>query len=227
MIRELATNSEFVSAITGAIVGGAIAFAINFFNVIDARAQRRAAIRELRASQAHSLIFKLMRISSNIQQIKIIFDGLDRKSAVNPNLRERWQIYSPISYPPEEIHLSADEVGLMLIFKKSDLFNSIMDQDRNYHFIRDQILLLNEMHKDLQSRISSVRMDGEISTSRINQELLASVRPAMLSIAIIFDNLYDTLKEYELRSFDTLQQILEICRREIDLKLVVERVVKN
>lgn len=122
------TSSEFLSAMTGAIVGGFIAFRIQIVALKAAKTQREEDSAERKKALAHSLLFKSVKIYSNLgilrEHLEEAFAKLDKPEIkMNP-----WQVVQPILNSPTFIHFTSDEMALVLSLK-GETFNAIVSFD--------------------------------------------------------------------------------------------------
>jgi len=116
-------SSEFWSAVVGAAVGGLIAYVVQKVALIEARNQRKEDARNIQTALANSLLFKMIRIHSDMYGISRHIESCFEDAKKRKFDGEPWQFFLPLANPPDPIHFSSDEMGMLLALKNDVAFN--------------------------------------------------------------------------------------------------------
>lgn len=129
---DIDLNNNFWAGISGAmlgaIIGGAITYALQRNAQKHDREIRDQEKKEKQSALAHSLVLKMLRMHSNIvnyrDHIEMHFARAAGKSGAEP-----WLFVVPLASHPERVLFSVDELTLLLSFKEMDLANELLPLD--------------------------------------------------------------------------------------------------
>jgi hypothetical protein len=126
-MHNLLASSEFWSAIVGAVVGGLIAFGVQMVALRETRRAREEDNFTRRQTLAYSLLDKMMRVHSDLQELhKALEKGF---AGVAESGAEPWQSVSPLVNPGPDIFFTSDEKGMLLAQKDFALYNAVASMD--------------------------------------------------------------------------------------------------
>ena len=166
-------QTEFLSAVVGAVVGGLIAAAVTYFSqnriFKEEEERRNQSIREHNKVLARSLFLKVSRIYSNIYQfhrsIEEHFERVDESRHNHPSM-----FVMPIGNMPDKVHISTEELSLLLEYADDDLFNSIVSIDSVHNSAIGGMNNFIEMRKETNSVLDPFLGEGgAIDMERIAQ----------------------------------------------------------
>jgi hypothetical protein len=220
VLRSLIESTEFWATIAGAIVGGAISLAIQMISFREGRLIRQKDRKRQDEALAHSLVFKCMRILSNIHLIYGHFIESDARAATDGVNVEPWAKYLPIANPPEPINFSADEMGMLLGLKDAPVFNAMMDMDVRHNSIVATLNAFNTSRIALTDTVSSVGFldagEGQQLSHSMPQSAAAMLRPKMIEV----NTLAEGLREISAAALQDSKRNLNILRDLLEKKIL-------
>lgn len=122
--------NEFWSAIAGAVVGGVITALLQLQVSLRGKSERAADRLEARQAVAYSLIFKMGKIASGLENISRLVEAA---VAIPPD-GDLWQRVRSIANPPDRVVFSAEEMALVY-WAESAFFNELVSIDDQYNTI--------------------------------------------------------------------------------------------
>lgn len=175
--------SGAAGAVLGSVVGGAIGFVGQWITIRDVRKTRKEDRDTERKALGYSLLFKAMRIHSNIAQIDQYF----KESAAQVNLQdppqiEIWQYLVPLANLPEKIRFSPEEMGMLLSLKDNKLFNEIMVMDLVHNSQIEALSTYNAKYAELAGKTKPVAMVGPVGKLEFDGDAFMEVRPHMVAV---------------------------------------------
>ena len=178
-------NSEFWAAIAGAVVGGVISLCIQMVALNAAKNERREGRRESRAALGRSLMYKLMRTTSDLHNLH---QHVEESYAAAPSEthNEPFLFVLPLANHPEYVHFSEQEVSLVMSFKDDDLLDQLMSLDVVHNGLIDVFKTYQVMRNELLEKMPA-QMSGNIGTTTLNQSEMLVVRPRMVAINMLLE----------------------------------------
>jgi hypothetical protein len=199
--------TEFWSAIAGAVVGGLIAYIVQVKALREGRKQRDDDHKRLQQAQGHALLFKMIRIHSNFsvihQHIETCFDQAAQKGMKGG--AEPWQFVLPLANPPDPVHFSPEEMGLLLSFKNDEVFNSIVSMDVIHNSLTNAVKLLTTERRALTERLRADDASGAILSGVADRDQFLALRPRMIEV----NSLIEQLRIEARRDFDESSEALD------------------
>jgi hypothetical protein len=220
-------STEFLAAISGAIVGGLIAFAIQLIVLRQARKQRDEETRERQQAIGQALLIKMIKIHSTLfgmhRQLEDFFEN-----ASNPKL-EPWEFVLPLANLPQFVSFSTDEMSLFLSLKNNGLFNSILHMDEIHNTTIDSFRTYRELRASLTSSLAA-EMEGIVGTTNFTKPQYDFFRPKMVEINQLAIDLRERCNIDQQESWEVLEALNSALRNAIGLKYKLEhksKVVKS
>jgi len=170
-------SSEFwagiVGALIGAIAGGGITWLLQHFETKATRKERDQAL-------ARSLLFKLIKIHSDLEHFRqhVVSCG---ELAANSNLKIGWQSFRPIANGPTKLEFTSDEMSYLMKLKNFDLFNNVLSLDALHSSTIDIFDLYAARRLELTSMMPA-QMNGMVGEIALNDEQMAIVGPRMAEL---------------------------------------------
>jgi hypothetical protein len=216
----LIKSTEFWATIVGAIVGGVISLAIQMISFREGRSIRQEDRKRQDEALARSLIFKSMRILSNIHVIQGHFVESDARAAADGVNAEPWEKYLPIANPPEPINFSSDEMGMLLGLKDDAIFNAMMDMDVRHNSIITTLKAFNTSRTALTEAVSSVGYldaeEGQRLSHIMPRGAATLLRPKMIEV----NTLAEALKEISASDLEDSKRNLNNLRDLLEKKIL-------
>lgn len=202
-------SSEFWAAIVGAVVGGLISLGIQMIALSATKKERELERKNISASQGRSLLFKVMRIHSDL-------DGLfhhieDSFSAARPEVHhEPFTFVLPLANFPEYVHFNESEISLVMTFKNDNLLNSLMSLDVIHNSLIETFRTYNAMRSEL-TRNMPAEMSGNVGTTTLTREAMLALRPKMVEANMLLTSIRARAK----LDYDESQSTLIVLHRDL------------
>ena len=181
-------ESEFWSAIMGAVVGGAIALAIQLLVLSDTRRDRKRQADELKEAIAFSLFLKLQSCSNDLTSFaQHVIEG---RAKAQHRRWELWNAMTPIPNLPRHQEFTNDEFVLLLRERKFALFNDVRDVASVHHASINSFKLYLELRSEL-GRATGADMQGSIGKVELDAQQMTAVGPLMSDVRGLADSLAD------------------------------------
>jgi hypothetical protein len=168
---EVSTLSAVFSAIGGSIVGGAIstivAFVVQKRNLTAAKKQRDEDRLEIRKARGYALLFKMIRIASNIENLGKAMQSCFEEAARRGLKWDPWQIVQPMVPANDPVNFTAEEMALILSIDDK-LFNEIASMDQLHNSTAALFDLYGIMRQKVMERFGAV-MSGNIGVTGLTQ----------------------------------------------------------
>ncbi|XSG83479.1 MAG: hypothetical protein ACPW61_06785 [Methyloligella sp. ZOD6] len=215
-------SSEFLAAIAGATVGGVIAFAIQILVLWQARSERRNV--ELRRQQglATSLVFKTIRVHSNILGMKRHIDECFAKAAEKGLTGEPWQLFIPLAGVPDRVDLTSDEMAMLLAQGDDDVFNKTLSLDAVHNGLVDAMRTLNDLRLLLGEKLQAESWEGTLLSGVLDRNQMVMLRPKMIQINSLIEELHASAEKESNSVADLLTELQALLRTRLDLKFRIE-----
>lgn len=157
-------GSEFWSAIAGAVVGGLIAFWIQNKALVEARNERSIERLQAEKALAYSLLFKVIKIYSNLEHIR---RHVDTQRTLHEETTRPSGYLLALANLPSAIEFSADEMSMLLSIQNDEIFNSILSLDS----IHNSIMPVWELYAALREKVKmlsqTIQFDPTVGRSEI------------------------------------------------------------
>lgn len=167
--------SAFGGSIFGATVSAVVSFIIQKRNLDAAKRQRDEDKLDLRKARAYSLLFKMIRLASSLENLGKALQGCFEQAQKQGLTGAPWQIVQPIVGGTEEIHFAPEEMALLLAIDDK-LFNEIAALDE----LHNSTAAIFELYGNKRTRILErfgATMSGNIGTTGLTQEQLDWLAP--------------------------------------------------
>jgi hypothetical protein len=168
---EVSTLSAVFSAIGGSIVGGAIstvvAFVVQKRNLTAAKKQWDEDRLEIRKARGYALLFKMIRIASNIENLGKAMQSSFEEAARRGLKWDPWQIVQPMVPANDPVNFTAEEMALILSIDDK-LFNEIASMDQLHNSTAALFDLYGTMRQKVMERFGAV-MSGNIGVTGLTQ----------------------------------------------------------
>jgi hypothetical protein len=159
------------SVVGGSILGGAIstivAFVVQKRNLDAANKQRDQDRLEVRKARGYALLFKMIRIASNIENLGKAMQSCFEEAARRGFKGDPWQIVQPIVPATDPVNFTAEEMALILSIDDK-LFNEIASLDQLHNSTAALFDLYGTMRQKVLDRFGAV-MSGSFGTTGLTQ----------------------------------------------------------
>ncbi|KPL68301.1 hypothetical protein SZ64_09325 [Erythrobacter sp. SG61-1L] len=178
-------NNEFwaavVGAVIGALAGGGVTWSLQHFQGKADKAERDKGL-------ARSLIFKLMRISTDLDGFRKHVAECEER-ATETKLAVGWQSLRAIANGPDKVAFTSDEMGYLLGLGDFSLFNRVLSLDAIHASSVDIFSLYANRRLELTNMLPA-QMNGMVGEVALNDNAYAVVAPRMAEL----DDLYQLVR---------------------------------
>jgi gas vesicle protein len=209
--------SSAAGVLFGAVISATVSFVLQRSSFKEARQQKEKDRREVRKAQALSLVFKMVRISSDLHNLgKAVGECLERAKKEN---REGmlFQFVPPTIPLPDQVRFSPDEMAWVLSVD-NNLFNEMGPLDELHTSTVAIFDLYNTKRDKLLERLGA-QMEGTIGTTFLTPEQKKWIDPR----AVELDQLVEVMIQRSQRdskecwvAFDNLTAVVS---KEFSMKL--------
>lgn len=215
-------ETEFWSAIVGAIVGGLIALFVQLIALRAAKKQRAEDQKETRRALGNSLLFKMVRIHSNIYGIHRHIEERFEEAMQRGLGGEPWQFFLPLANPPEPVNFSSEEMGMLLAQKNDDVFNLVLPMDVIHNSMIVLVKLINQERQKLSSLLKPDEVDGHVITGHLSKEQVLMFRPRMIEVNTLIESTRVNANRGTRDSREALKRLNSLLREKLGLSYKLE-----
>lgn len=194
-------SSEFwaacAGAIVGAIAGGGITWALQFL-------QNRREMQDRNRGLAHSIIFKLIKIHSDLHGFKKHVDECTA-NATTHSLRDGWQSLRAIANLPSRLSFTPEEMSYLLSLKNFELFNKVLSLDVVHSSTIGLFELYAERRKALMDMLPA-SMRGTIGTATMNDAQFAVFAPRAVELELLTSDIKARVEQDSKESREALAE---------------------
>ena len=218
--------TEFWSAIAGAVVGGLIAYIVQVKALREGRKQRDDDHKKVQQAQGHALLFKMIRIHSNFSGIHQHIESCFEKAARKRDRAEPWQFVLPLANPPDPVHFSSDEMGMLLALKNNDVFNLVVSMDVIHNSLSNAVKLLTTERRALTERLKVDEAEGAVLSGVADEDQFLALRSRMIEVNTLIEGIRAEAKRDVDESGEALDCLNKVLRDKLGLAYKLEPKVK-
>ena len=210
-------SAEFWAAIAGAVVGSMSAGFITWFLQKN---QDDRQTKERNQGLARSLIFKLMRIYSDMRGFKNHIDECV-ENGKRDGLESGWRSVRAIGNLPDKIIFSADEMAYLLSLGDLELFEKVLSLD----VIHSSTIRIFELYKERRLALTdmlSASMNGLIGTTQLTDAQLAFFSPKSAELDLLVVDISSRVDMDAKDSKEALEQASIAVRATLGPKFQIE-----
>lgn len=183
LLVNLLTATEFWSAVVGAIVGGLIAFAINWQSLRFAAKAREVEHSQRQQSLGRSLLIKLVRIQSDLSICHRCFQHISDDAVVQDLAASpMWTQVPPLTWLPETISFTTDELALLIELGEPRAFDAIASMDRIHAALIGLLHQLNQHTQLLRDRLKPEDIREGVATVDMTSEEFRAHLPKIVEV---------------------------------------------
>lgn len=209
--------NEFWAAIVGAIVGSISAGLITWF--LQWTQDSRQTL-ERNRGLARSLLFKLMRIHSDLQGFKNHSDEA-LENAKRDRLPEGWQSLRAIGNLPDRVNFTPDEMSYLLSLQNYKLFEMVVSLD----VVHSSTIGIFELYKERRLALTdmlSAAMQGHVGETVLTDEQKAFFDPKAAELDLLVSDIRSRVLKDAQESMQALVETNEAISKTLGHKLQVE-----
>lgn len=199
-------GGEFWAAIAGAVVGGVIAVAIQLVSLRAAIKQREQDREDARKVLGQSVLFKMLRIHSNLYSFHQYLEESFQNAASQEFTGAPWQIVLAMANLPDRVRFSTEEMSLVLSFDDTDLLNRMLSADVVHNSLIEIFATFNSRRSFLAEQLPA-RMEGMRGVCELTKSELRRLEPRMAEVNQLVEDMRARSKSNWQEAHDTLAKL--------------------
>ncbi len=220
------TGWAIVSAFGGAVVGASLGALTSY--LLQRQALRAAKVlhdgdrKDLRKAQGYALLFKMIRLCSDLTQLGTpVARAVEKAKQENNSVGPLWPVVMPVLPQCDPIKFSAEEMALVLSLD-GNLFNEMAALDDLHKSAIGLFHLYANKRDALTSTLQPTTVTGNVGTILLTKEDSERIKPHSVELdMIIVATIERTTKDGKI-AWDCLQKLHLVLEREFDLKHKLE-----
>jgi hypothetical protein len=212
--------NEFWAAILGAFVGGLVSCGLQWLAFKEAANRRREELVERNRALAHSILFKMIRIHSNLHHLTMNL-RLAQVEGQKAGLNQPWQYLRPLANWPDTVHWTPEEMSLLLSLREDDLFNSIVSLD----IVHNSTLELFKTHREMHAEVAAL-LPGEVNEgvaqSELSPEQARVIAPKIAGLNMLGESMIQRCETDYAEAAKVLADLNRVLSEKLGLKYKIE-----
>jgi hypothetical protein len=211
-----AVFSVIGATVIGGIISTIVAFVIQKRGVTAARKQREEDRAEVRRALGYSLLFKMIKLSSNLENLGKTLQESFNNAKESGFAGQPWQFVQPVVPKSDDIHFSPDEMA-MLLSVDDKVFNEIAALDD----LHNQTTALFELYGQKRQATLS-RFSGSVSGSQVSASLTPDEVAWLMPRAMEMNSLIEMMRVRSIDDAKIAWDVLVKLRDTLDTKLGIK-----
>lgn len=205
-------------AVVGALVGGLVSVGLLIIQQSANEALRDQEKKDRERALAHSLIFKLISISSTFERTTRHFESAFRGASEGT---EPWQFVEGYASAIKHIDFSTEELALVMSLCEK-CFNSLLSWDAIHNALSDALRVFSQKKDELNMRFPPVRLEGRVGTLQLTPEELLSAAPLIVTVNGLATDIRVWAANDCVTSNALLSDVVDMFNQRLGLKLSVK-----
>lgn len=226
-LSVLPTNSEFWSAIIGAVVGGYITYLTQLRAIRETRSHRVEDRLLVQQGLANSLLFKVVRIHGDFYGVHRHIEECYERASANGFTGEPWQFVLPLANFPDRVHFSPDEMGMLLGLKDDDVFNVVATLDVIHNSLVEAIKSFSAHRRTLAAELKPDTAIGNVLSGVMDHDTFMRLRPQMIEVKSLVEAIRIQAKTDFEESEKSMQRLVHLFKDRLGISLRIESKVNK
>ena len=173
------------------------------------------------------MLFKMIRVNSNFYGVQQHIEDCFAEAARRGHKGEPWQFVLPLANPPDPVHFSSAEMGMVLGLKNVDVFNLVLQMDVIHNSLIAAVKVLNTERRALTEKLKADEAEGAVLSSTLDMDQMLALRPRMIDVnSLIVSIRADAKRGFE-ESNQALNGLHEVLRDKLGIAYKLESRVKS
>lgn len=217
-----AVASAFGGSVIGATLGGVVNFVLQQRSLKAAKAQRDEDRTEVRKARAYSLLFKMIRLASSLENLGKAVRGCIAHAREEGFTGRPYQIVTPIIPSGDRIYFAPEEMALLLSLDDR-VFNEIAALDQLHNSTAAIFDLYGEKRTKILERFGAV-MTGSMGTTGLTQGEADWLAPRAVELDGLIEAMLQRSEEDGKIAWDALMHLRDMLDEKLGIKHKLERV---
>lgn len=219
IIGRLIDATEFWAAIIGALIGGLVSFAAQFYAIRHAENERKTHDLKQQQARAHALLYKLVRIHSNFKSIGDHLESAwDRLDSEKRSKQEIWSHIPAMASFPAPVVLENDEMVLLMSLEDTELANKTLMLDENCNHFVETFKLFCLMRSQLTAQLPVDEISGNQFTTNLSPEQVMRFAPEIHQLNDLAEQIRDWAKEKVPTTYQISRDAADRCKVKLNLR---------
>jgi hypothetical protein len=207
-----AVVSAFGGAIIGSVLGGLTSYFLQRKSLAATKALHDLDRTETRKALGYSLLFKMIRVVSSLQQLGKLVTGSLEQAKLKGFAGERWQVVLPVAPLPDAIRFSPEEMALVLSMD-SKLFNDIAALDELHNSTVAIFGLYASKRNSILEHLGA-EMQGSMGTTWLTEAQKKWLAPRSVELNSLVDRTEQDARE----AWQGLERLHNALEKEFNLR---------
>lgn len=213
--------SSAAGILFGAAISAFVSFLLQRNSFAEARQQKEKDRREVRKALALSLVFKMIRIASDLNNLgKCVSESVDR-ARKDGFTGMPFQVVVPIVPLPDSVRFSPDEMALILSLD-NNLFNEMGPLDELHTSTIAIFALYNSKRVAALDRLGA-EMTGMIGTTTLTREQKLWFDPRAVELNQLVDIMIERSGRDTKEAWTAFDRLTAVVSKEFNMKLSFEK----
>lgn len=206
----------------GAALGGVVNFVLQQRALTAAKAQRDDDRSEIRKARGYSLLFKMIKLASNLENLGKAVGGCIAQARRDGFAGRPYQIVTPIVPSSDRIQFLPEEMALVLSLDDK-VFNEIAALDQLHNSTAAIFDLYGEKRTKILERFGAV-MTGSMGTTGLTQEQRDWLEPRAFELDGLIEVMLQRSEEDGRKAWDALMHLRDMLEAKLGINHKLERV---
>jgi hypothetical protein len=214
---SIVNSAEFISAVTGAVVGGVIAFIIQWQVLKEARRQKLKEISDREIAISTTLIIKISNIFSNMENLRRHFyKCIENTSHLGVGV-DVWRRTKPVANVFADVHFSPDEQAIIIKCCNSSLFKKLIVLDASHNDLMRLLIKMAEQRKEVESCLEVDSISGDFASVRLKPDANNNIKTKMHLHNMFIEQILTRINNDYLESRHCLIEVQNSIRSKLDV----------
>ena len=216
-----AVVSAFGGTVIGSVLGGTISFWLQKRSLSATKALHDSDRKEVRKALGYALLFKMIRLCSDLQQIGGPVFSAVLKAQKEGHVDELWPCVVPVGPLPDSIKFSPEEMALILSLDNK-LFNDMAAMDDLHNSTVAIFGLYAEKRAALTAMLTPTAIVGAVGSTPLTKEQREKMRPQSIELDILVNAMVERTHIDGKEALNCLRELHAVLEREFNLKHKLE-----
>lgn len=212
-----AVASAFGGTIIGSVLGGSISFWLQRKSLAATKTLHDADRRDVRKTLGYALLFKMIRLVSDLAQLGMPVDEAVKKATDEGRTKELWPVVLPVLPLPDPIKFSPEEMALVLSLDNS-LFNDMAALDDLHKNTVSIFSLYADRRIALTDTLRPDAMAGNLGSTLLTRAERDRMEPRSVELDMLIQGMHERTRQDGTIAWGCLKRLHAVLEKEFGLK---------